>query len=123
MNIKSQLKSKYISAAAVVMVLSSAQLSASDYRLWREQVPLYTNEARTIDIIGGEQGSWFLNEIRTNHTERESVEKSQARDNDRANALSVRNNWFLNAIAPQRNSSDVQRKVLDATTGKLALTK
>ena len=123
MKTKTHLKSTLTSAAAFILVASSAQLSASDYRFWREQVPVYHNESRTVDLSTGEQGSWFLREILTNHLDRAQVESVREQNGGRTSTSSARNNWFLHAIAPHSYSGDTQNDEADATQGRIALNK
>ena len=94
MKTKSNLKSKLTSTAVVLLVASSAQLSASDYRFWREQVPSNYSESRTVGVIGGQEGSWFLKEIVMNHRDQEQEQQV------RTGSSSASNNWFIHAIAP-----------------------
>ena len=123
MNTKKHLKSTLTSAAAIALFASSTQLSAYDYRLWREQVPLYQNESRTVDLSTGEQGSWFLREILTNHLDRAKVESVRDRIGTQTSASSIRNNWFLHAITAPNYSGEAERDAVDVTPGKLALGK
>ena len=94
MKTKSNLKFKLTSTAVVLLVASSAQLSASDYRFWREQVPNYYSESRTVGVTGGQEGSWFLNEIVMNYHDQEQDHQI------RTGSPSASNNWFIHAIAP-----------------------
>ncbi len=121
MKTKTNLKSKLTSAAVVLLVASSAQLSAADYRLWREQVPNNHAESRTVGVIGGEEGSWFLKEIVMNHGNQEQGQQVREFDGVTTSSSSTSNNWFIHAIAPNKDSSGSQNRATDSMTGKLVL--
>ena len=117
------LKSTLTSTAAVLLFATSAQLSASDYRFWREQVPLNNSESRTVGVIGGEQGSWFLNEIVANHLEQVQEQKSQELTDVRTTSSSASQNWFIHAIAPDNYRDGTGTNEADTKQRKIALQK
>ncbi len=108
MKAKSNLKTTLISTAALILVASSPQISASDYRFWREQVLSNHAESRTVDHIGGEEGSWFLKEIVTNHLGQTQGQSVRGLNGVRTSSSSVSNNWFIHAIAPHHYNGGIQ---------------
>ncbi len=123
MKTKASLKSKLTATAAVLLFASSAQLSASDYRLWREQVPLESSESRTVGVIGGEQGSWFLNAIVKNHVDQGGVQKTSEVSDIRTSSSSISNNWFIRAIVAENYNRYPQTDGADTIQEQIALNK
>ena len=123
MKTKTNLKSTLTSSAAVLLVASSAQLSASDYRFWREQVPTNYTESHSVGVIGGEEGSWFLKEIVENHLDQEQGQQVRGLNSVRTSSSSASNNWFIHAVAPNSYSGGEQKGEADTMQGKIALSK
>ena len=123
MKTKTNYKSTLTFTAVVLLVASSAQLSASDYRLWREQVPNNHTQSHTVGVIGGQEGSWFLKDIVMNHRNREQGQQVRDLNGVPTSSSSARTNWFIHAIAPSYDSSGSQNGEKDSMLSKIALSK
>ena len=117
---KTNLKSKFSFGVGVILVASSAQLSASDYRFWREQVPLADNEYRSVVHTGGERGSWFFKEIVRNHLGQAQMTRVGEPSDVKTSVSSGSNNWFIRAIAPHNHSGGTNNSGGDTAQGMFA---
>ena len=115
MKTRTNLKFTLISTAVLLLVASSMQLSASEYQFWRKHVSVTHNEARTIDRIGGKEGSWFFNEIAANHLDQAQEQSVRGVNNVRTSSSTGSNNWFLQAIAPHYYNGGTQKDEADNT--------
>ena len=109
MNTKANVTKLALTLTATAGLLgSSLQASASDNRLWREQVPTtQTVEAGRAHIhsANNESGSWFIREIVNNqlgHGAEQETEQSYAA----SLSVEAEGNWFLSTVSPASYRKD-----------------